>query len=51
MWAFRSLFLCSNSKLQNAVPQYEFIGFRHAAAESIPGVPYVCAKVFMDLSL
>ena len=36
----RSLFLGSNSKLQNAVHLYESVGFRHVPAESIPDMPY-----------
>jgi GNAT superfamily N-acetyltransferase len=47
----RSLFLGSNSKLQNAVHLYESVGFRHVPAESIPDMPYVRANVFMDLPL
>ena len=39
MWAIRSLFLWSNSKLQNAVRLYESAGFRPVPAESIPGMP------------
>ena len=47
----RSLFLGSNSKLQNAVHLYESVGFRHVPAESIPDMPYVRANVFMDMPL
>jgi len=47
----RSLFLGSNSKLQNAVHLYESVGFRHVPADSIPDMPYVRANVFMDLPL
>jgi putative acetyltransferase len=47
----RSLFLGSNSKLQNAVHLYESVGFRHVPAETIPDMPYVRANVFMDLPL
>lgn len=47
----KSLFLGSNSKLQNAVHLYESVGFRHVPAESIPDMPYVRANVFMDLPL
>ena len=47
----RSLFLGSNSKLQNAVHLYESVGFRHVPADSIPDMPYVRANVFMELPL
>ena len=47
----RSLFLGSNSKLQNAVHLYESVGFRHVPAESIPDLPYERANVFMELPL
>jgi putative acetyltransferase len=47
----RSLFLGSNSKLQNAVHLYESVGFRHVPAESIPDMPYARANVFMELPL
>lgn len=47
----KSLFLGSNSKLQNAVHLYESVGFRHVPADSIPDMPYVRANVFMELPL
>ena len=47
----RSLFLGSNSRLENAVHLYESIGFRHVPPESIPEMPYARANVFMELSL
>ena len=47
----KSLFLGSNSKLENAVHLYEAVGFRHVPAESIPEMPYVRANVFMELPL
>jgi putative acetyltransferase len=47
----RSLFLGSNSKLQNAVHLYESVGFRHVPADSIPDMPYARANVFMELPL
>ena len=47
----KSLFLGSNSRLENAVHLYESIGFRHVPAESLPGMPYTRANVFMELPL
>jgi putative acetyltransferase len=47
----RSLFLGSNSRLENAVHLYESIGFRHVPPERLPENPYVRANVFMELSL
>ncbi len=47
----RSLFLGSNSRLENAVHLYESIGFRHVPPERIPEMPYARANVFMELSL
>ena len=47
----RSLFLGSNSRLENAVHLYESIGFRHVPAENLPDMPYARANVFMELSL
>jgi putative acetyltransferase len=47
----KSLFLGSNSKLENAVHLYESVGFRHVPAESLPEMPYVRANVFMELPL
>ena len=47
----KSLFLGSNSRLENAVHLYESIGFRHVPAERLPEMPYVRANVFMELPL
>jgi putative acetyltransferase len=47
----RSLFLGSNSRLENAVHLYESVGFRHVPPERIPEMPYVRANVFMELPL
>jgi putative acetyltransferase len=47
----KSLFLGSNSRLENAVHLYESVGFRHVPAESLPEMPYVRANVFMELPL
>jgi putative acetyltransferase len=47
----KSLFLGSNSRLENAVHLYESIGFRHVPPESLPDVPYARANVFMELPL
>jgi len=46
-----SLFLGSNSKLENAVHLYESIGFQHVPPERLPPNPYTRANVFMELSL
>jgi GNAT superfamily N-acetyltransferase len=46
-----SLFLGSNSKLENAVHLYESIGFRHVSPERLPPNPYTRANVFMEMSL
>lgn len=47
----RSLFLGSNSRLEDAVHLYESTGFRHVAPERIPRMPYSRANVFMELPL
>jgi len=47
----KSLFLGSNSRLENAVHLYESIGFRHVPAERVPEMPYVRANVFMEMPL
>src|SRR3984957_6056151 len=47
----KSLFLGSNSRLENAVHSYEAIGFRHGPAEGVPEMPYVRANVFMEMPL
>lgn len=46
-----SLFLGSNTKLQDAVHLYEAVGFRHIAPDRIPKLGYVRANVFMELAL
>lgn len=47
----RSLFLASNSKLENAVHLYEAVGFRHIPAEQLPPTEYSRANVFMEMPL
>lgn len=47
----KSLFLASNSRLENAVHLYESVGFRHVPAGSLPAMPYARANVFMELLL
>ena len=47
----RSLFLASNTKLQNAVHLYESIGFRHLPPERRPASLYTRANVFMEMPL
>jgi putative acetyltransferase len=47
----KSLFLGSNSRLENAVHLYESVGFRHVAPDSIPPMPYTRANVFMEMPL
>ncbi len=47
----KSLFLGSNSRLENAVHLYESVGFRHVPPESLPPTPYTRANVFMELPL
>lgn len=47
----KSLFLGSNSRLQNAVHLYESVGFRHVPAQNLPEMPYVRANVFMEMPL
>lgn len=46
-----SLFLGSNSKLENAVHLYESVGFQHVPPERLPPNPYTRANVFMEMSL
>jgi putative acetyltransferase len=46
-----SLFLGSNSKLENAVHLYESIGFQHVPPERLPPMLYTRANVFMEMSL
>ena len=45
----RSLFLASNSRLENAVHLYESIGFRHVSPEALPPTAYSRANVFMEM--
>lgn len=47
----RSVFLGSNSKLENAVHLYESIGFQHVPPGGMPPMPYDRANVFMELVL
>jgi GNAT superfamily N-acetyltransferase len=47
----KSLFLGSNSRLENAVHLYESIGFRHVPPDRLPEMPYARADVFMELPL
>jgi putative acetyltransferase len=47
----KSLFLASNSKLENAVHLYESIGFRHVPPEDLPASAYSRANVFMEMPL
>jgi putative acetyltransferase len=47
----KSLFLGSNSRLENAVHLYESVGFRHVPAELLPEMHYERANVFMELPL
>jgi N-acetylglutamate synthase-like GNAT family acetyltransferase len=46
-----SLFLGSNTRLNDAVHLYESVGFRHVEPESLPPMPYTRADVFMEMSL
>jgi N-acetylglutamate synthase-like GNAT family acetyltransferase len=46
-----SLFLGSNTKLENAVHLYESVGFRHVPSERIPPTEYTRANVFMEMEL
>ncbi len=46
-----TLFLGSNSRLENAVHLYESIGFRHLRPEERPQSPYARADVFMEMKL
>ncbi len=47
----KSLFLASNTKLNDAVHLYESVDFRHVPSERAPPVPYTRANVFMEVSL
>jgi N-acetylglutamate synthase-like GNAT family acetyltransferase len=46
-----SLFLGSNSRLENAVHLYESAGFRHVPPENLPATEYTRANVFMEMEL
>jgi GNAT superfamily N-acetyltransferase len=46
----KSLFLGSNSRLENAIHLYESVGFRHVPAHTLE-MPYARANVFMELPL
>jgi N-acetylglutamate synthase-like GNAT family acetyltransferase len=46
-----SIFLASNSALQNAVHLYESLGFRHIPKEDLPWEAYGRADVFMEMPL
>jgi putative acetyltransferase len=45
----KSLYLGTNTKLENAVHLYESVGFRHVPPDQIPPLPYTRANVFMEL--
>ena len=47
----KCLFLGSSKKLQNAVHLYESIGFTHVPPDSLAGINYTRADVFMILNL
>jgi putative acetyltransferase len=47
----KSLFLGSNSVLQNAVHLYESVGFRHVPPDELPDMHYARADVFMKMGL
>ncbi len=47
----RSLWLGSNTRLQNAVHLYESVGFEHVPPEQLPASAYVRCDVFMVLKL
>jgi GNAT superfamily N-acetyltransferase len=47
----KSLFLGSNTKLENAVHLYESVGFEHLPPERIPDVRYARPNVFMEKNL
>jgi putative acetyltransferase len=49
--AATSLFLGSNSVLQNAVHLYESVGFRHVPPDQLPDMHYARADVFMEMGL
>ncbi len=47
----KTLFLGSNTKLENAVHLYESVGFRHFPPERVTPTEYTRANVFMDMEL
>ena len=47
----KSLFLGSNTKLENALHLYESVGFHHIPPERVPPTGYSRANVFMDMDL
>lgn len=47
----KSLFLGSNTKLENALHLYESVGFSHIPPEKVPPTPYTRANVFMEMAL
>jgi putative acetyltransferase len=47
----KSLFLGSNSKLENAVHLYESVGFQHVPPERRPNLRYARPNVFMEKNL
>ena len=47
----KSLWLGSNSKLENAIHLYESVGFQHLPPERKPDTPYSRANVFMEKQL
>ena len=47
----KSLFLGSNTLLENAVHLYESVGFRHVNPETVQRMPYSRANVFMEMPL
>ncbi len=46
-----SLFLGSNTRLENAVRLYESAGFKHVAQDRLPKLAYSRANVFMEFNL
>ena len=47
----RSLFLGSNTRINDPVNLYESGGFHHVKPKSLPPMPYSCADVFMEMPL
>lgn len=46
-----TLYLETNTKLQNAIRIYEAVGFRHLPAEKVKRSPYARANVYMEMVL